>query len=115
MPRADVRPRDRLGRVAPHNPLAGKAGVVNLARAIPGFWALWEKRVPQEYLSRDGEAVHIACPCKARVSLDEGFVECGCGRWFLRAGEDDVRVKRFATDGLSAETAHQRASGGDDV
>lgn len=104
--RADVRPRDHLGRAVPHNPLRGGPGVVNLARAIPGFWALWEKRVPVEYV-KDGT---VSCPCGASVPVPEGFVKCECDRWFLRAGEDDVRVRRFDMSGLSAETAQERTS-----
>jgi len=90
-----MRPRDRLGRVEPHNPLRGAVGVVNLARMVPGFWGLWEKRVPEGFVERLGVGAAVACVCGERVVVPEGFVECGCGRWFLWAGGLDVRVKRF--------------------
>jgi hypothetical protein len=78
--------------------------VIALLRALPGFAALWEAKVPVEYLERAGEIWRVKSPCGELVLVELAvvtFCPDDCGRWFLRT-ERDVRVKRWDREPVAA-------------
>lgn len=74
---------DTLWRKRPAVP-----GFIQWARALPGYAALFTKRVPDEFVAKVGvEEVDVACPCgetpRCRWNVPE---ECACGRLFAYFG-----------------------------
>lgn len=104
-PELERRREDLQRAVAPgfKRPFAGSGGAILLLRSIPGFAALWERKVPESHLLRtcdreDSAATVVLCPCGAQSPIDAGEVlDCGCGRWFFHVGSS-IRVKRFVAE-----------------
>lgn len=87
---------DALGRKQPQ-----RLGFMVMARAIPGFAALFSGRVPDGmYALVEGDVVEVLCVCKPPEPLRCHLwtpTPCACDRWFVYTGAD-VRVARVSND-----------------
>lgn len=81
---------DYLGRKQPQ-----RLGFMQFARAIPGYAAAFEKKVPDNFTAQVADGiVEVACPCGETPRLEWMIpAPCACERTFVNTGQT-VRVAR---------------------
>lgn len=70
-----------------------------LVWAFAGFAELWDTLVPESFVDATTLVPVVACPCGAKVRLEEQVTFCECEpetrRWYLLLEDGSVRVCRW--------------------